>query len=149
MPAIRCSRTSSARLPPVSRCRPESSSQIATPSATSRSKVSVVILLPACVCSGSTPEGSRPGPPAARTAIVFRDHRPPVRTPLGLLVGAHNRARQQGGKLRLVCPEGRVLRLLRLTELPVHHTLREGLADEVPVPVTERPAGGVAYRAGG
>lgn len=36
---------------------------------------------------------------------------------LGVLVGAHRRARQQGHMLRLVCPQGRVLRFLRLTRV--------------------------------
>jgi len=38
-------------------------------------------------------------------------------TGLGALIGAHRRASEQKGSLRIVAPEGQILRLLRITGL--------------------------------
>ncbi|GAA2247651.1 MULTISPECIES: anti-sigma factor antagonist [Kitasatospora] len=71
------------------------------------------------------------------------------------LIDAYHTARRHGGRFCLVVPEGRVLRLLRLTGLdrllPVFPTVREALfratvADLVPLPgsLLPLPAGGPA-----
>jgi anti-sigma B factor antagonist len=61
---------------------------------------------------------------------------------LSVLVAAHQQAQRQGGQLHLVCPEGQVLRVLRITELtrllPVHRTLSDALADGGPVHIPPR-----------
>jgi anti-sigma B factor antagonist len=61
------------------------------------------------------------------TAVAFMDS-----TALSVLLAAHKRARADGGSIRLVCPEGPVLRVLRLTGmdkvLPVHGSLAQALA---------------------
>jgi anti-sigma B factor antagonist len=52
---------------------------------------------------------------------------------LRVLVAAHRWIGQRGGRLRLVCPEGQLLRILRVTQLthllPVHPILDDALAD--------------------
>jgi anti-sigma B factor antagonist len=54
-------------------------------------------------------------------------------TGLGAMIGAHRRATENGGTLRLVVREGPILRLLNITGLirvlPVYHTLDDALAD--------------------
>jgi anti-sigma B factor antagonist len=58
-------------------------------------------------------------------------------TGLGALIGAHKRAKDVGGCVRLVVQEGQILRLLRITGLlgvfPVYSTLEEGLAGKEPL----------------
>jgi anti-sigma B factor antagonist len=58
-------------------------------------------------------------------------------TGLGALIGAHKRAKDHGGRVRLVVQEGQILRLLRITGLlgifPVYTTLEAALADEAPL----------------
>jgi anti-sigma B factor antagonist len=53
---------------------------------------------------------------------------------LRVLVGAHRQVHQRGGRLRVVCPEGPVLRILRITALtrllPIHPTLAHALTDD-------------------
>ncbi|MDI2129014.1 STAS domain-containing protein [Yinghuangia seranimata] len=55
---------------------------------------------------------------------------------LGALVAGYHSAREQGGELRLVCPEGLTRRLLRITELTdlmrVADTLGQAVPDEQP-----------------
>jgi len=52
---------------------------------------------------------------------------------LGVLVGAYHQTKRFGGRMRLVCPEGRVLRLLRIAELtdllPVYGSIPAALTD--------------------
>jgi len=54
-------------------------------------------------------------------------------TGLGALIGAHRRATENGGSLRLVVREGPILRLLNITGLirvlAVYHSLDDALAD--------------------
>jgi anti-sigma B factor antagonist len=58
-------------------------------------------------------------------------------TGLGALIGAHKRAKEHGGRVRLVAQEGQILRLLRITGLlgvfGVYHDLESALADEAPL----------------
>jgi anti-sigma B factor antagonist len=53
-------------------------------------------------------------------------------TGLGVLIGAHRRAAEHGGSLRLVVPEGPILRLLNITGLiavfAAYHTMEDALA---------------------
>ncbi|HEX5494420.1 MAG TPA: STAS domain-containing protein [Mycobacteriales bacterium] len=62
------------------------------------------------------------------TTVEFIDS-----TGLGVLVGALNRARELGGRLDLVCPQERVLKLLRITGLDdvfsVYRSVGEATAD--------------------
>ena len=55
-------------------------------------------------------------------------------TGLGALIGAHRRALENGGKVRLVVGEGQIYRLLNITGLirvfPVYHTLDDALKNE-------------------
>jgi anti-sigma B factor antagonist len=55
-------------------------------------------------------------------------------TGLGALIGAHKRATEHQGAVRLVAQEGQILRLLRITGLltvfPVYPTLHAALDDE-------------------
>jgi anti-sigma B factor antagonist len=61
------------------------------------------------------------------TPVAFMDS-----TGLSVLLAAHKRARADGGSVRLVCPEGPVLRVLRLTGvdkvLSVHGSLAQAVA---------------------
>ncbi len=61
-------------------------------------------------------------------------------TGLGALIGAHRRALENGGKVRLVVGEGQIYRLLNITGLirvfPVYHTLDDALNDEARVTAT-------------
>jgi anti-sigma B factor antagonist len=54
-------------------------------------------------------------------------------TGLGALIGAHRRAAQQGGSLRLIVHEGAISRLLNITGLirvlAVYHDLEDALND--------------------
>ncbi len=54
-------------------------------------------------------------------------------TGLGALIGAHRRALEHGGKVRLAVGEGPIARLLNITGLirvfPVYATLEDALAD--------------------
>ncbi len=54
-------------------------------------------------------------------------------TGLGVLIGAHRRAAERGGSLRLVVSEGPILRLLNITGLiavfAVYHTLEDAQSD--------------------
>jgi anti-sigma B factor antagonist len=58
-------------------------------------------------------------------------------TGLGALIGAHRRALENGGTLRLVVSEGSIARLLNITGLirvfPVYHTLDDALTDHARV----------------
>lgn len=58
-------------------------------------------------------------------------------TGLGALIGAHKRARDHNGRVRLVVQEGQILRLLRITGLlgifPVYLSIDAALADEEPL----------------
>jgi anti-sigma B factor antagonist len=66
------------------------------------------------------------------TSLEFLDS-----TGLGALIGAHKRAKEHGGRVRLVAQEGQILRLLRITGLlgvfAVYHNLDDALADEAPL----------------
>ena len=61
------------------------------------------------------------------TPVAFMDS-----TGLGVLLAAHKRARANGGRVLLVCPEGPVLRVVRLTGmdkvLSIHGSLAEAEA---------------------
>jgi anti-sigma B factor antagonist len=61
------------------------------------------------------------------TPVAFMDS-----TGLSVLLAAHKRARADGGSIRLVCPEGPVLRVLRLTGmdkvLSVYGSLAQAVA---------------------
>jgi anti-anti-sigma factor len=61
------------------------------------------------------------------TPVAFMDS-----TGLGVLLAAHKRARANGGRVLLVCPEGPVLRVVRLTGmdkvLSIHSSLAEAEA---------------------
>ena len=63
------------------------------------------------------------------TALEFLDS-----TGLGALIGAHKRASEHSGSVRLVVQEGQILRLLRITGLldvfAVYATVEAALADE-------------------
>jgi len=63
------------------------------------------------------------------TSVEFLDS-----TGLGALIGAHKRATEHQGSVRLVAQEGQILRLLRITGLltvfPVYPTLNAALDDE-------------------
>jgi anti-sigma B factor antagonist len=63
------------------------------------------------------------------TSVAFMDS-----TGLGVLLAAHKRARAYGGRVLLVCPEGPVLRVLRLTGmdkvLSIHGSLAEAEATQ-------------------
>lgn len=52
-------------------------------------------------------------------------------TGLGVLVGALNRAKELGGELDLVCPQERVLKLLRITGLDHVFTVYESVTQAV------------------
>jgi anti-sigma B factor antagonist len=58
-------------------------------------------------------------------------------TGLGALIGAHKRAKDNGGSVQLVVAEGQILRLLRITGLlavfPVYPNLEAALAREGPL----------------
>jgi anti-anti-sigma factor len=53
---------------------------------------------------------------------------------LRVLVRGHRWISRRGGRLHLVCPDGQMLRILRITELtrllPVHPSLEHALADQ-------------------
>ncbi|GAA4489628.1 STAS domain-containing protein [Actinoallomurus oryzae] len=53
---------------------------------------------------------------------------------LRVLVRAQRWIQRRGGRLRVICPEGRLLRILRITTLTrllsVHPTMEDALADE-------------------
>lgn len=55
-------------------------------------------------------------------------------TGLGALIGAHKRAAEHGGSIRLVAQEGQILRLLRITGLldvfSVYPTVEAAIADQ-------------------
>jgi anti-sigma B factor antagonist len=57
-------------------------------------------------------------------------------TGLGALIGAHKRAKENGGRVSLVVQEGQILRLLRITGLlgvfPVYSTLDDALNERDP-----------------
>jgi len=61
-------------------------------------------------------------------------------TGLGALIGAHRRALEHGGKVRLVVADGPIARLLNITGLirvfPVYHTLDDALANQARVTAT-------------
>ena len=61
-------------------------------------------------------------------------------TGLGALIGAHRRALEKDGKLRLVVNEGPISRLLNITGLvrvfPVYHSVEDALRDEARVTAT-------------
>ena len=61
-------------------------------------------------------------------------------TGLGALIGAHRRASEQGGSLRLVVREGAILRLLNITGLirifAVFHSLEDARANHDRVPAS-------------
>jgi anti-sigma B factor antagonist len=63
------------------------------------------------------------------TALEFLDS-----TGLGALIGAHKRASEHGGSVRLVTHEGQILRLLRITGLlevfAVYPSVAAALADD-------------------
>ncbi|GAB3827190.1 STAS domain-containing protein [Dactylosporangium cerinum] len=46
------------------------------------------------------------------SAVTFMDS-----TTLGVLIGAHNRVRERGGALGLVCPDDKIRRVFRITGL--------------------------------
>ncbi|MHB8146284.1 MAG: STAS domain-containing protein [Vulcanimicrobiaceae bacterium] len=66
------------------------------------------------------------------TQVEFLDS-----TGLGALIGAHRRAIESGGTLRLVVSEGPILRLLNITGLirvlPVYHSRADALGDQARV----------------
>lgn len=55
-------------------------------------------------------------------------------TGLGALIGAYRRAKERGGRVRLVTPDGQIARLLQITGLvrvfAVYHTLDAALLDQ-------------------
>jgi anti-sigma B factor antagonist len=55
---------------------------------------------------------------------------------LRVLVRAHRWISQRGGRLRLICPDGQLMRILHITELTrllsVHPSLEHALADQDP-----------------
>ena len=58
-------------------------------------------------------------------------------TGLGALIGAHKRAKEHGGRIRLVVQDGQILRLLRITGLlgvfAVYHSLDDALRNNAPL----------------
>ena len=58
-------------------------------------------------------------------------------TGLGALIGAHKRAKEHGGRIRLVAQDGQILRLLRITGLlgvfSVYSTLDDALENNAPL----------------
>jgi anti-sigma B factor antagonist len=58
-------------------------------------------------------------------------------TGLGALIGAHKRAKEHGGRVRLVVRDGQILRLLRITGLlgvfATYSTLEDALEDATPL----------------
>jgi anti-sigma B factor antagonist len=66
------------------------------------------------------------------THIEFLDS-----TGLGALIGAHRRAAERGGSLRLIVNEGPIMRLLAITglirALPVYHNVGDALGDRARV----------------
>ncbi len=58
------------------------------------------------------------------TAVTFMDS-----TTLGVLIGAHNRVRETGGVLGLVCPDDKVRRVFRITGLDKVFTLYDTVPD--------------------
>ena len=58
-------------------------------------------------------------------------------TGLGALIGAHKRAKEHGGRIRLVAHDGQILRLLRITGLlgvfSVYNTLDDALENNAPL----------------
>jgi len=69
------------------------------------------------------------------TQIEFLDS-----TGLGALIGAHRRASERDGSLRLIVNEGPILRLLAITglirALPVYHSVGDALGDQARVTVS-------------
>lgn len=61
-------------------------------------------------------------------------------TGLGALIGAHRRALENGGALRLAAGEGAIARLLNITGLirvfPVYHTLEDAMQNQGRVTAT-------------
>jgi anti-sigma B factor antagonist len=83
--------------------------------------------------------------PSVRAALMESAHRHEIvvdlrrlefldSTGLGALIGAHRRALEHGGTVRLVVNEGSIARLLNITGLirvfPVYHTLEDALANQ-------------------
>lgn len=68
------------------------------------------------------------------TQIEFLDS-----TGLGALIGAHRRAAEHGGSLRLIVNEGPIMRLLAITglirALPVYHNVGDAFRDQARVTV--------------
>lgn len=60
------------------------------------------------------------------TAVTFMDS-----TTLGVLIGAHNRVREIGGALGLVCSDERVRRVFSITGLDKVFTLHDTVPDAV------------------
>lgn len=58
------------------------------------------------------------------TAVTFMDS-----TTLGVLIGVHNRVREDGGALGLVCPEEKLRRVFRITGLDKVFTLYDTVED--------------------
>jgi anti-sigma B factor antagonist len=58
------------------------------------------------------------------TAVTFMDS-----TTLGVLIGAHNRVRETGGSLGLVCPDDKIRRVFRITGLDEVFTLYDTVPD--------------------
>jgi anti-sigma B factor antagonist len=58
------------------------------------------------------------------SAVTFMDS-----TTLGVLIGAHNRIRESGGTLGLVCPDDKILRVLRITGLDKVFTVSATVQD--------------------
>ena len=58
------------------------------------------------------------------TAVTFMDS-----TTLGVLIGAHNRVRESGGAIGVVCPDDRVRRVFRITGLDKVFTLHDTVSD--------------------
>lgn len=58
------------------------------------------------------------------TAVTFLDS-----TTLGVLIGAHNRVRESGGALGLVCPDDKVRRVFRITGLDKVFALHDTVPD--------------------
>lgn len=58
-------------------------------------------------------------------------------TGLGAMIGAHKRAKEHGGRIRLVAQDGQILRLLRITGLlgvfSVYNTLDDALENNAPL----------------
>ncbi|GAA3197145.1 STAS domain-containing protein [Dactylosporangium siamense] len=58
------------------------------------------------------------------SAVTFMDS-----TTLGVLIGAHNRVRESGGFLGLVCPDDKIRRVFRITGLDNVFTLYDTVPD--------------------